>query len=177
MSLRWATTITLVLWAAPLACAVAAQPAAARPPPDATVYKCTGAAGSVVYQDSSCAAGTELRNFATDPPTLSIIPGVTPARPPATPPASSAKARGDRVAIPVRARESVGNAGDRRYIRVGMSQAEVLQRVGRPDVDARNPRGKGQRWSYLPRSGDANTITTVTLVDGKVADVERKIVR
>jgi len=173
MSLRWATTITQLLWAAPLACAVAAQPAASRAPAGATVYKCTGAAGSVLYQDSPCAAGTELRNFATDPPTLSVIPGVTPG----PPPAPSAKARGDRAAIPVRARESMGNASDRRYIRVGMSQAEVLQRLGRPDVDARNQRGKGQRWSYLPRTGDANTITTVTLVDGKVADVERKIVR
>jgi hypothetical protein len=172
--LRWVTTITALLWAAPLASAFAVQPAAARPSAGATVYKCTGTAGSIVYQDSPCAAGTELRNFTTDPPTLSVIPGTAPSPPP---PASSAKTRGDRTAIPIPARESAGNAGERRYIRVGMSQAEVLQRLGRPDVDARNQRGKGQRWSYLPRTGDANTITTVTLVDGKVADVERKIVR
>ena len=42
------------------------------------VYKCSGSAGSVVYQDAPCSAGTELRNFATDPPSLSVIPG-TPA--------------------------------------------------------------------------------------------------
>lgn len=176
MSLRWSMVITLLLCGVPLACALAAQPAA-RPSGGTTVYKCTGVAGSVVYQDSACAAGTELRNFATDPPMLSVIPGATPAPPSAAPPASSAKARGDRVAIPVRARESAADANERRYVRVGMSQVEVLQRLGRPDVDARNQRGKGQRWSYLPRAGDANTITTVTLVDGKVADVERKIVR
>jgi hypothetical protein len=58
-----------------------------------------------------------------------------------------------------------------------MSQAEVIQRIGKPDVDARNQRGQGQRWSYLPNDGDPDTITTVTLVGGKVANVERKIVR
>ena len=57
-----------------------------------------------------------------------------------------------------------------------MSTAEVIERIGRPDVDARNQRGKGLRWSYLPKDGDPNTITTVTLVDGRVADVERKVV-
>jgi uncharacterized protein DUF4124 len=173
MYLPLATMITLLLWDAPLASALAGQPAAARPPAGASVYKCAGASGSVVYQDSPCAPGTELRNFAIDPPTLSVVPGAAPA----PPPPSAATARGDRSAVPARTRESRGDASERRYIRVGMSQAEVLQRLGRPDVDARNQRGKGQRWSYLPRSGDSNTITTVTLVDGKVADVERKIVR
>ena len=67
-------------------------------------------------------------------------------------------------------------ASERRYIKVGMTTAEVVQRIGKPDVDARNQKGKGYRWSYLPRDDDPNTITTVTLVDGRVADVERKLV-
>ena len=57
-----------------------------------------------------------------------------------------------------------------------MSAVEVVQRIGKPDIDGKNRRG-GQRWSYLPNEGDPNTITTLTLIDGKVADVERKIVR
>jgi hypothetical protein len=58
-----------------------------------------------------------------------------------------------------------------------MSTAEVIQRIGKPDVDAHNLRGKGQRWSYMPKDGDLNTMTTVTLVGGRVSDVERKVVR
>ncbi len=77
----------------------------------------------------------------------------------------------------MRTREQPANVRDRRYIRVGMTQAEVVARIGKPDIDAHGQRGKGQRWSYLPRGGDPNTITTVTLVDGRVADVERKVVR
>ncbi len=66
----------------PLA-ALAAQPAA-RPATAATVYKCSNAGTGVVYQDTPCAPGTELRNFATDPPTLSVVPGSTGAAAPAT---------------------------------------------------------------------------------------------
>lgn len=140
------------------------------------VYKCSGSAGSVVYQDAPCSAGTELRNFATDPPSLSVIPG-TPA--PRTAPAPAASTKAERAAASTQARIAKNNdakANQRRFIQVGMSTAEVIERIGRPDVDARNQRGKGFRWSYLPKDGDPNTITTVTLVDGRVADVERKVV-
>src|SRR6266851_10252511 len=55
---------------------------------DATMVKCKGDQGSVVYQDEPCKPGTELRNFDTDPATVSVVPGspvaATPA-PPATP--------------------------------------------------------------------------------------------
>ena len=69
------------------------------------------------------------------------------------------------------------NAGERRFIAVGMTAAEVIQRIGKPDVNANNQRGKGQHWSYLPKDGDPATTTTLTLVGGKVTDVERKVVR
>ena len=142
------------------------------------VYKCAGTAGRVIYQDAPCAEGKELRNFATDPPALSVIPG-TPV--PAVPATASSRAvtKTERTTTTSRSRAAAGNstkASERRFIQVGMSTAELVQRVGRPDVDSRNPRGKGFRWSYLPQEGDPNTITTVTLVDGRVADVERKVV-
>jgi Domain of unknown function (DUF4124) len=142
-------------------------------PSAATVYKCVDIAG-VVYQDTPCKPGAEQRNFATDPPSLSVVPG-TPM--PTSNNATVRAARGDGGTIPIKTRDATGNVHERRFIRIGMSQAEVLQRIGRPDVDARNQHGKGHRWSYLPRSGDPDTITTVTLVDGRVAEVERKIVR
>jgi hypothetical protein len=140
------------------------------------VYKCSGDAATVVYQDAPCAPGKELRNFATDPPALSVIPG-TPV--PGAPAAPRTATTGARTATAGAARAAAGNAGkasERRLIQVGMSTAEVIQRIGRPDVDARNQRGKGYRWSYLPRDGDPDTITTVTMVGGRVADVERKVV-
>lgn len=155
------------------AAAYAAQPAA-RPGAASTIYKCSSAGTGVVYQDIPCTPGTELRNFATDPPTLSVVPGSTGT---AAPPADVSGSRAGHAPIPVRTREQPANVSDRRYIRVGMTQAEVVARIGKPDIDAHGQRGKGHRWSYLPRGGDPNTITTVTLVDGRVADVERKIVR
>ncbi|MEP6943782.1 MAG: hypothetical protein ABI981_12640 [Betaproteobacteria bacterium] len=162
----------VALWLAPAACALSAQPAV-KPGTASTVYKCSSAGSGVVYQDTPCAPGAELRNFATDPPTLSVIPGSAGAPAQAAAPAP----RSERATIAVRTREQPANVGERRYIRVGMTQAEVVARIGKPDIDAHGRRGKGQRWSYLPRGGDPNTITTVTLVDGRVADVERRVVR
>ena len=138
-----------------------------------TVWKCAGEAGSVVYQDVPCPVGKELRNLTTEPPSLSIVPG-TPV-PGAASPRTSAS-RSERASTPERRKTATGSAADRRFIQVGMSAVEVVQRIGKPDIDGKNRRG-GQRWSYLPNEGDPNTITTLTLIDGKVADVERKIVR
>jgi hypothetical protein len=165
--------MAILLLAAVLSTALAAAPDGTNAN---TIYKCSGTAGSVVYQDAPCAAGTELRNFATDPPTLSVIPG-TPVPRAASKPAAAAKP--ERVTTSSGSRTMSGRltmASERRFIQVGMSQAEVIQRIGKPDVDAKNQRGKGQRWSYLPKDGDPKTITTVTLVNGQVANVERKVV-
>jgi hypothetical protein len=166
--------MAILLFAAVLTAALAATQNGAA---TSAVFKCAVTAGSVVYQDQPCAPGTELRNFATDPPALSVIPGTPVPGPssvqqPAVKPARVTKSSSSRTTA-----VNVTKASERRFIQVGMSQAEVIQRIGKPDVDSRNPRGKGQRWSYLPKDGDVSTITTVTLVDGRVADVERKVVR
>jgi hypothetical protein len=153
-----------------LASALAPTPAGAAP----TIYKCAGAGDSVVYQDTPCAAGKELRNFTKDPPTVSVIPG-TPL-PGKAAPAAASPPRAERIATAKRAKAE-SNAGERRFIAVGMTAAEVIQRIGKPDVNANNQRGKGQHWSYLPKDGDPDTTTTLTLVGGKVAGVERKVVR
>ena len=145
---------------------------------DATMVKCKGDQGSVVYQDEPCKPGMELRNFDTDPATVSVVPGSPVA---ATPPPAARRKRAAPVAR--RAPEpklSSGKAAERRFIRTGMSESEVIRRIGKPELDARSSRkqGKdGKHWSYLPAAGDPDTITTLTIVGGLVANVERKVVR
>jgi hypothetical protein len=150
--------------------------------PDATgapVVKCRADDGGILYQDSPCKNGLELRNFDTDPPTVSVVPGlpVIPTRQPAV--AQRARA----TPVPRRAPEqkvASGKAAERRFVRTGMSEAEVVRRIGKPEVDARSSRKQakdGKHWSYLPAAGDPDTITTLTIVGGLVANVERKVVR
>jgi hypothetical protein len=151
---------------------------------EATLVKCQGDQGSVIYQDTPCKPGMELRNLDTDPATLSVVPWSSAApTPPAAapkPPAVSPRTRGAQVARrPADEKISSGKAAERRFIRTGMSEAEVLRRIGKPEVDgpvSRKLKG-GKHWSYLPAAGDPDTITTLTIVGGQVANVERKVVR
>jgi len=157
-----------------LACAFACAFALALAlPAHAGVYKCAGEKRAVVYQDSPCAEGRELRNLETDPATLSVVPGTPvphsvpkslPAEKPAKARASSGPARG-------------GDPGERRFLRAGMTQAEVLHKIGRPDMKLNARRKEGVQWSYLPIAGDADTLTTVTFNGGAVSRVERRVVR
>jgi hypothetical protein len=146
---------------------------------EATMVKCRGDRDSVLYQDEPCKPGMELRNFDTDPATVSVVPGSPVAAAP--PPAAAPRASGGRAARrPADQKISSGKAAERRFIRTGMSESEVIRRIGRPEVDGRVSRkqGKdGKHWSYLPAAGDPDTITTLTIVSGLVANVERKIVR
>ena len=150
------------------------------PATEAGVYKCSQENGVFVYQEAPCPEGKELRNFDTDPPTLSVIPGVTvPAPTPArvAPPADKAA---KRVAPgrDDRSRGKVdGDATGRKFIRVGMTAAEVMARISRPDMTAGGMRTHHSRWSYLPNSGDPDTITTITFNGDTVSDVTRKLVK
>jgi hypothetical protein len=145
---------------------------------EATMVKCQGDHGSVIYQDTPCKPGMELRNLDTDPATVSVVPWSSAAT---TPPAAAPRTRGAQVAWrPPDEKISSGKAAERRFIRTGMSEAEVLRRIGKPAVDGHVGRkqGKdGKHWSYLPAAGDPDTITTLTIVGGQVANVERKVVR
>ena len=145
---------------------------------EATLVKCQGDQGNVIYQDTPCKPGMELRNLDTDPATLSVVPWSSAAP---TPPAVAPRTRAARVARrPPDEKISSGKAAERRFIRTGMSEAEVLRRIGKPEMDGHVGRkqGKdGKHWSYLPAAGDPDTITTLTIVGGQVANVERKVVR
>jgi Domain of unknown function (DUF4124) len=121
-------------------------------PAQAAVYKCTNEKGGVVYQDTACAPGTEMGNFASVPAARGAAakPGTAPAR--------------------------SGNAADRRFLQAGMSETEVIQKVGRADVEDKGSSDAGVRWTYMPTTGDPDTLTTLTFVGGKVTSVERKAV-
>ena len=159
-----------------LAPIVLSMVAAAAAPAGATVFKCAGDGGAVVYQDAPCAPGRELRNFATDPPALSVIPGGTATTRPAPASASDEPARAGRDNTAV-AQANDARVAERKFVRSGMSEAEVLKRLGRPDVTSGGSRRANLRWAYLPVPGDPGTITTLTFQNGNVVDVERKLVR
>lgn len=69
-----------------------------------------------------------------------------------------------------------GKPSERKYLHSGMSEAEVLTRIGSPDVRSKGSHG-GSRWSYLPHPDDPQTITTLTFANGVVNDIERRMVR
>lgn len=145
----------------------------------AEVYKCAGERGTPIYQDSPCPPGKELRNFQLDPPEITILPA------PAFTSPSSARAEGAAPRQTNPARESNagrtgavrGDAAERKHIRAGMSEAEVLARLGQPDVTSGGKNRKSARWTYMPAPGDPDTITSLTFADGKVGNVERKLYR
>ena len=149
--------------------------AAAAAPAGASVFKCAGDGGAVVYQDAPCAPGRELRNFATDPPALSVIPGGTAATRPLPGNVPDEPPRASRNAAVAQANDA--RAAERKFVRSGMSEAEVLKRLGRPDVTSGGSRRGNHRWAYLPVPADPGTITTLTFQNGNVVDVERKLVR
>src|SRR4029079_1023490 len=118
----------------PILSAVVACALGAAAPADAQVYKCAGAGTQPVYQDAPCPPGRELRNFAADPATVSVIPirpvpgTTTRAVTPAAPRARNAGAADKRD------RPRGGDAAERRYIHLGMHEGEVLARAGPPDL-------------------------------------------
>ena len=72
-------------------------------------------------------------------------------------------------------------ASDRRFIREGMSEGEVVMKIGRPDSETVDTGGGSQitvkRWMYFPASGDPQTITTITIREGRVVEVDRQVAR
>ena len=73
------------------------------------------------------------------------------------------------------------DVSERKFIQEGMSEAEVLVKIGKPDSESVDSGGGAsimvKRWIYLPTPGDSQTITTITLREGKVINVEREISR
>jgi hypothetical protein len=73
------------------------------------------------------------------------------------------------------------DAADRKFIREGMSEGEVVMKIGRPDSESVDSGGGSnvaiKRWVYFPARGDSQTITTLTIREGKVVEVDRQVSR
>jgi len=145
-------------------------------PAFAEMYKCAGDAGTPVYQDAPCPAGRELRNFASDPANVSVLPMRPPTgtatrvtAPPREKPVKATKADGRQHA-------GAGDPAERRHVQLGMHEGEVLARLGTPDLRSGGGGRKLARWTYMPVPGDPQTLTTVVFEYGKVIEVERKVV-
>ncbi len=126
-----------------------------------------------------CAPGKELRNFQTDPPPITVLPaqGRATPRPPRAEERAGRRRQGRqrREAGQVGARG--GDASERKHVRLGMTEAEVLAKLGQPDMTTGSKNGGAVRWTYMPAPGDPETITALTLTKGAVTDIERKVVK
>jgi len=159
-----------------LGCAVAACAASGA---WADVYKCAGEGGIPVYQEAPCGPAKELRNFQLDPPEITILPAQRPGN--ATPngirEAPAGSARADKDAKPAKAAAPAASAAERAHVRLGMSEGEVLAKIGRPDVTIGAKNAVSPRWTYMPAPGDPETVTTLTFAKGHLVDIERKVVK
>lgn len=157
--------------------ALAACPA----PAAADVYKCAGEGKAPVYQESPCPPGKELRNFQADPPEITVLPATPKGAIPPPAPSKAATGAGARPEKDkpdaVRSVKPKGDPAERRHLRAGMSEGEVLARVGAPDATTGAKNARQARWTYFPADGDRETLTTVTLFHGVVTDVERRVVK
>jgi len=73
------------------------------------------------------------------------------------------------------------DATDRKFIKEGMSEGEVVLMIGEPDRETieSGPDAKllVRRWTYYPHRDDPQTLTILTLRGGTVSFVERTISR
>jgi len=166
--------VRAVLLLALMGLAPAAHADAPRPAPG--VFKCMGERGTPVYQGLPCPPGGELRDLVADPASVSIVE--MPVRgPPSVAGAPSARRERSPPRAPAtKTRQVSGDPLERRHVRDGMSEGEVLAKLGAPDVTA-GKHGRRARWTYLPAPGDPQTVTTIRFEDGRVAGVERTLVR
>lgn len=70
---------------------------------------------------------------------------------------------------------------ERRFIHTGMSEGDVLVKIGKPDTESIDSGGGAKvvvkRWIYLPSPGDPQMLTTITIREGQVVDVDRRMSR
>ena len=138
----------------------------------AAVHKCV-APGGIVYQDRPCREGEARDTDVADAP-LSVLPLQAPARSvqKREPAPKPARAERQRRGEP----QARGNPAERRHLRIGMSEGEVMARVGPPDLTTGKGR-KQSRWTWMPVPGDPDTITDVLFETGRAIEVERTVVK
>ncbi|MCL2310152.1 MAG: DUF4124 domain-containing protein [Proteobacteria bacterium] len=174
----------------------------------AAVYKCTGADGKIEFGDKPC-AGADSEAVALQYNTIDMASGEPNSAKAAkkksvrkaaadakqTPDASKASGKNaSRSAKTSVSSKNVEKANERRFIREGMTTAEVRSRIGSPDsqeagvcrertkVNSKNQvktvRDLCEKcWVYDPADGDPQTLTRVCFQNSQVSSIERKVVR
>lgn len=72
------------------------------------------------------------------------------------------------------------DASERKFISTGMSEAQVIYKIGKPDNKTSSGKKSVKQWVYFPttdESGENQTITLIEFYKGKVVKVERNISR
>lgn len=73
------------------------------------------------------------------------------------------------------------DALERKFIDKGMTESEVLLKIGPPDNESEISGGGAKVvekvWTYFPHEDDKQTMTTITIRGGRVVAVERTISR
>jgi hypothetical protein len=73
------------------------------------------------------------------------------------------------------------DAVERKFIRKGMGEGEVVLKIGKPDHEAINRAVRGapeeKTWTYFPHARDPQTLTVLTFHSGLVTKIDRKIAR
>ncbi|MEJ8856312.1 hypothetical protein WKW79_17155 [Variovorax robiniae] len=63
------------------------------------------------------------------------------------------------------------DAAERKFIREGMAEGEVLVKIGKPDYESVVSGGAAtvveKKWTYMPAPRDEQTLTTVTIKNGR----------
>lgn len=157
----------------------------------ASVVKCIDADGRVSYQDSTCAGGAKGRAIDTTPNSggrFATEREIRDAHRAAATAAAAENRPPPAVRTSARKKTTHGyNADERRFIQVGMSEAEVRRRIGAPDHAVRRSSGPEKsstrsrdstlQWVYSPADADPQTTTTLTFKGGAVIHIERRITR
>ena len=151
----------------------------------ASVIKCIGADGSVTYQNTSCPHGAKGEPIDTTPNSGGRFASEREIRE-ARRPSQDERQPGVRTTVKHKAAQ-IYNADERRFIQVGMSEAEVRRRIGPPNHTVRRASASSKtssrtrdstvQWVYLPAADDAQTTMTLTLKGGAVIHIERKVTR
>jgi hypothetical protein len=179
----------------------------------AEVYKCTGADGKIEFSDKPCEGmNSELMELkdntfegAKNEPDSAKASKKKPARKATSadgkPAEASGKTSSDKPKTPkkktssaTKKSEATKNANERRFIREGMTAAEVRSRIGASDSQEggacrertmvtskkqlKTVRDLCEKcWIYDPAEGDPQTRTHVCFRNNQVSSVERKVVR
>lgn len=76
---------------------------------------------------------------------------------------------------------AAADAVERKFISAGMDEGQVLLKVGKPDHESVTSGHRAdvveKKWTYFPAVRDEQTMTVITIKNGKVSAVERTISR